>query len=219
MYNVSYELIDILTLEQQSQQQNAGKNHWNTERFFCSNNEMLSFLHVCVCVCERGCIFHWHINMFDLYFCFLKRKKSKENNINLRTDWLTASFFSWISLLQNKSKEEKKRKCFAMCEKKRHSKVYYKFTLTLQTYAWFDNVHCTMARQWMDEKNVRCRLIHSRTSDELLLRQTMQIFARNLTRVVHKLENFARRSWKFVLFWIMLCFFLVCSLIFLFIVK
>lgn len=81
-----------------------------------------------------GCVFHWHIDMFDLRFCFWKERSRKKTIINLRTDWLTGK----VSLLQNKSEVEKKRNCFAK-GKKRHWMVYYKFT-------HFTNI-CWLVRQ------------------------------------------------------------------------
>lgn len=138
--NVSYEIIDNFWYNHLKK---TGKNHWNAERFYCFNKKCyLSFF---TFIIFDVCTFHWHINMFDLYFCFLKKRRRKKNTILICVpiDWQLNFFF-----VVAKQITIKKWKWFAT-KKKRHSKVYYTNSLTLQTYGFFvDNVQIVKVGHW-----------------------------------------------------------------------
>lgn len=67
-------IILILPLEQQKKRAKI------IEILNVRSSHVFNFRGVRVSQSVCGCVFHWHIDMFDLRFCFLKREKSKENN-------------------------------------------------------------------------------------------------------------------------------------------
>lgn len=110
-------IILILPLEQQQKNGQKSLKYW-TFLLFHWKNAIVRSSHVFpwrACMC--GFVFHWHINMFDLRFCFLERKKSKENNINLRTNWLTGKVFSLYFIVAKQIRNRKRREMALQREK------------------------------------------------------------------------------------------------------